>query len=643
MQPLQFAVEAGDAGWYLEVTAWLVALTVTIGIVALWMYLRYTGIGAEERRQLSAIIPELFRASSVTITLKRSEGATARRPDLRRVLTRDLDSAEDAGEETLRGSFKEFHRDLKAVLPDAPRLAGWGVVEGLLILTFGSVLFLSAAWWERALDWPGATTAVTDTLAVILELAFSGLAAFPVADELLVVALTLGVMLWDVMVHYCWLVGISLIALGVAFAYIDHETDETLDVTLYPQRKWFYGALAATPLAIWLLGVTTAATTGLIAGPGWATPIGFLTAGAATLAAAGYAAWDLRGRVVSQQDRPERDTRLVAGYILVRRSLLVTAVAALPLLAYTSLASLTTGHAGTVLVTLLAAPLTTQIALLVGVGGVTALVVYEMGAIATFAGAIRRLGRSTALRGWLFARGIPYTAMLLAFLLTWAFIGTHPIGDITLISALLSVWPPLLAAIIVGVIVRIWTLLWTRVRYRFMDFWYRREKTDPYVSVACYPQLEDADGRPLYHARIYGVDLGHRNLNQLLEDIETVADAYFDGDDPPATMSQYYWDDVLRGTVDLDATTRELRGDVLTRIRASFRANGGELSDTAVDEELIQEYPRNAIDGALRMLYEDGEISYGDGRYIHHGHTTRKQPSLRAYLWQRVTRIVPLE
>lgn len=630
--PLQFSVEAGDAGYYLEVVAWFVAITAVIGLTALWMYLKYTGVGSEERRQLSVIIPQLFRASAVTITLNRYDGAAARRDDLRRVLTRDYQTAEDAGEQTVRGALREFRRDLGAIVPDVPKLAIRGVLEGALILLFGSVLFLGAGWWQRALDWPGAAVAIGDLAHATFTVLHQGASAFPVPDELLVVALTVALTAWELMRHYWAVVGVGLIALAVAFVAIDRHTEEDLAVTLYPDRRRFLAVLVGAPLAVWALGVTVSGLTGMVLGPEWAARLGFGAAGLATVAALGYATADLRFRVVGRQDIPERDTKAVAGYILLRRGLLVVVLAALPLLLYTAIGTVTTGHGATVLRLLTTAPLPTQLGLLTGALGVAAVVLYETGGISEFLSAARRLSRSTVLRGWLFARGIPAIAMLVAFAVTWAFVGSHPIGNITLLSAILGLWPPLIAAIVVGVIVRVWTLLWTRVRYRFMDFLYTRDGTDDYVSVACYPELEDADGDALHHARIFGVDLGHRDLDALLRDIEIVAEAYFEGDDPPATMSQYYWDDVLRGTVDLDESKRELWGDVLTRLKASFHANHGVLSSHAIDHELTQEYPRPAVDAALREMYKDSNVSYRDDQFIHHGYQSQGVPSLRAKL-----------
>lgn len=618
MTPLEFSIAAGDASQLLEIAAWIAAATVIVFIAALWRFLKHSGVGPEERRQLRSIVPQLFRASPTTITISRSGGYASRRDDVRDVLTRGS-NLEEAGEQTVRETIRAFGGDLRSVTPDAPKLAVRGVAEGFLILVFGATLFISAAWWERMFAWDGVGAAAVDTAAVVYHSAEWAIHVFPVPDEILIIGLTVALTVWDLMYSFWWLVGLVLIASSIGFAVIDRETEEDLAVTLYPDRKWFIGAILGFPLCIWATGVFAAATTTYLTDPGLGALIGFGTAAVATLLTAGYVLYDLSGRVTDRQEYPSENTRLVAAYLLVRRSLLITALVAFPLLLYIAGLAIGTGHVAHVLGIIISAPLITKVGLGIGVLGVTVYVLHQTEGGIGFLKAWRRLWRSTAIRGWMFASGIPASAMLLAFAGTWAFVGTQPVGHVTFVSALLGLWPPLVAAILVGVIVRSWTLAWSALRYRFIDLWSTRDEIKYHVGVACYPELEDADGDPIYHARVFGRDLGHRNPGCLIRDIERVIEALFHAEKPPATMSEYYWDDVKRGTVDIEQTKRELRGDVLTRIRATFRANGGEFSDTVVDEELADDYPREAIDATMETLYESSDVSHRDGKYIHHG------------------------
>lgn len=618
--PLAFSVDAGDAGVYFEAVAWLTAATAVILLAAAWMYLRYTGVGAAERRQLATLIPQLFRASPVTVTLKRVDGAAARRSDLRRVLTREYRTATEAGEQTVRGAFREFRAELRAVGPDVPVLASRAFIEGVLILAFGSILFASAAWWENAFDWPGYHAAITDTASAILAGLETGAGAFPVPDTLFVMALTAALVAWSVMLEYWYAVGTGLILAAIAFAAIDRWTTEDLDVTLYPDRREFLTALAVSPFYVWASGVLYAGVVGYVYGPQWGTIAGFGVATATAVTILSVAVWDLCSRVTRRQQYPGEDTVAVATYIILRRGLMTAILASLPLLLYIAGTAVSTGQASSVATVLRNAPLPTKIGVGIGVLGVLVFALYTSGSIAAFRSGVGRLRRSVALRGWLFARGIPASGMILAFSVTWAFVGTQPIGDVTIVSALLGYWPPLAAALVVGVFVRGWTLIWMRVRYRFMGFWQDRDAYDRYVSVACYPELEDTDGDAIYAARVLGIDLGHRDVDALIRDIETVATARFQGESVPATMSEYYWDAASRGTVDLDDVQRELRGDVVTAVDATFAENGGAIDEATVEEQLAQEYPAQAIEATLRKLYEDGDVSYRDGRYIHHGH-----------------------
>ena len=106
----------------------------------------------------------------------------------------------------------------------------------------------------------------------------------------------------------------------------------------------------------------------------------------------------------------------------------------------------------------------------------------------------------------------------------------------------------------------------------------------------------------------------------LIRDIEIVAEARFEAEQPQVTMSSYCYDDLTHGAVDFEEARRELRGDPLTRIEATFRQNGGQVEDAVIDEELVVDYPRTAIDEMLYELYRSGDVSYRDGQYIHHGH-----------------------
>ena len=183
---------------------------------------------------------------------------------------------------------------------------------------------------------------------------------------------------------------------------------------------------------------------------------------------------------------------------------------------------------------------------------------------------------------------------------------------------MLGLWPPTVAAVVAGAIARGLTLAWVGLKYRFIDL--ADGESGVYrVTVECPPELRDGDGEELYLARVGALDLAHRDVDELLRDIETILEAKFEGEPVPATMSAYYWDDAKRGTVDLDEVRRELRGDVRTRIEATLREHDGRIDRQTLDEELAEAYPKPAVDGALASLQRASDLSHRRGDYVYHG------------------------
>lgn len=84
---------------------------------------------------------------------------------------------------------------------------------------------------------------------------------------------------------------------------------------------------------------------------------------------------------------------------------------------------------------------------------------------------------------------------------------------------------------------------------------------------------EDAHGQRYYLAEVDGTLLAHRDLDALIEDAQTVADAALHGHEVPATLSEYYADELRAGRVDYSDVERSVRGDCLTRLKSNLRRN----------------------------------------------------------------------
>lgn len=102
--------------------------------------------------------------------------------------------------------------------------------------------------------------------------------------------------------------------------------------------------------------------------------------------------------------------------------------------------------------------------------------------------------------------------------------------------------------------------------------WRHRIQERPDVPVKGCPG-EDATGNRYYLASVDGHILAHRDLPELIDDAETVADAILHGRDVPATLSEYYAEELRAGRVDYWELERSVRGDCLTRLRANLERN----------------------------------------------------------------------
>lgn len=616
---LDFSVSAGDASSYFEGVAWAVAIVLGILLVAVWKYLEYDGIDASQRRHLRSILPQLFRAKGVTVTIDRRDGFSEYREQFRELLTRDPDDPADAPEPRVRDELRAFGADIRTVGPDFPPLAVRGALEGVALLLFGSILFLSATWWERIVGAPDiGDVGVLGAIEIALS---QTIGSIPGLDIAFAWVLTIGIIVGE-WLYGLWLpLGVFLILAAVAFVVVDWLTVEDLDVTLYPNRRRFgfgvLGTIMGPLFATWSAFLLGQAIGSVVGGSIVGTILGGLAGAVTSLAILFVVGKDLSRRLIDRQDDPELFPYFTATYLILRRALAIAAVVAVPLVVIYAAQIVWTGRLMTVLGIIWSAPLLTRVGLLVGILGVLAAIFIRAEITAELGEAFDRAARSTALRSWLFARGVPFTSMALTFALVWAMIGSVPIGNVPVISSVLGLWPPTVAAVVVGAVVRGLTLAWVGLKYRFIDL----AGGDPGVfrlSVECLPELTDADDEALYLVRVGTLDLAHRDVDELLRDVETVVEAKFDGEAVPATMSSYYWDDAKRGTVDLSEVRRELRGDVRTRIEATLREHGGRMDRQTLDEELSKAYPRPAVDGALASLQRASDLSHRRGDYVYH-------------------------
>lgn len=603
-------IGAGDVTEWQRITAWIVVVLLALLFAAAITIRRYQAISSEQREHLYTIKPQLLSANPVRLTVDRGKGFQPVKSKVRAYFS---ETNADPSEPGVRDEVRALVSTIKASLPTVPGLAVRGGVEGAIILATGTVVWVSIEWVDWLLDPSGPVPGRELFLWVAQWL--------PSSDMLLSIGLLIVLWWWDLVVGAWWLVGLALVLGALALALVDRKTAEDLSVRLYPDRRAVLrrvGAAAGLVLVALLVPnmlLTTAGfgAIGTIASVG----VGSL----ALLAVLIYGVGSLRYVLVERQSRPEESTPWVAGYLLLRKSFGVVVLLALPVAVY-----LVARAAWTALWWAIGNPLPAAALLVMAIAAVTAAVRYywpeEEGRVE------RALGtwlRSLTVRSWVFARGIPATAMILAMLLAWTF-GFRYGSDLPLVRQvpivsglvgwLVSLVPVFLTGVIVGSVARTITYLWSKTKYYFVDF--RDGDRGPRgVLIGLFPPIEDADGEVLYAARVADHELCHRDVDALVRDMDRViADAFNGRGSPRITESRYYWERVQFGSVDLAAVRGELRGDVRSRLSATIRKHG-EIDADAIDEDLRDKYPAEYVEYARAHEQAYGDVNREDGRYVY--------------------------
>lgn len=155
-------------------------------------------------------------------------------------------------------------------------------------------------------------------------------------------------------------------------------------------------------------------------------------------------------------------------------------------------------------------------------------------------------------------------------------------------------------------------------RHRLRN-WLRRRRGR--WGSAIYAQgrsFEDADGRPLLVVSVNGHRLANRDSQALADDAETVAAAIEAGDRIPPTVSEYFYDDIREGRVDLQRSRSRIHGDCLTRAKANLKREENLPQDELVERFVYDfRYPKDIVERVLGRLLgrelritKDGTVKY---------------------------------
>lgn len=159
-------------------------------------------------------------------------------------------------------------------------------------------------------------------------------------------------------------------------------------------------------------------------------------------------------------------------------------------------------------------------------------------------------------------------------------------------------------------------------RWRWLQ-WLRRRAPYWHTVIHARP-IEDADGRTIHVASVDGRLLAHRDPDALVEDALLVVEKKQARDRIPATMAEWYADDIRDGFIDIRESKARVRGDCLTRIQSNMRKNE-ELPVEDLRERLVYDagfrYPRSVVREKLRDLLNDDVRMRKDGTLVwqHYG------------------------
>ena len=601
------SIRPGSVDAWLEIVAWVTVAAILTAIWVLRSYLRYASRGAEERRQITDLRPQLLSGTSVTVRIRRGFDDSEAIERLREGFSRDEAVEED--DATIRDVLSSLSDSASDVRPEwVPPLAWRGALEGALLLVVGIVAFVPLAYWRRATDpVPYDLADGLDALDAVISLAISGLAAFPYASEIYGLLVATGVLGLRGVWSAWFVVALALVVGAAALSWVDREVRRDgfvpTDVRLVsPSRAGL--RLVVWSIAVWFVGVSVAAPFRVVGGD--VVGIGELAAAllAVGVAGLGVARWITSSwRLISGigEYHAAAKTAVVA-LLVLRRAYLAVAVVAVGLLVGVSGYILAEGRLLEVAGVLSEAPVWVLVSLSLGV---VALVVITALQIPSVVEDLRDIGsrvtRSSALRLWVFARGIPIVGTVSTFAIVLALFA--------------SLLPAVGAAVGAGVLLRLGGALYTRAKYAALRRASGLERPVGEVHVSPF-RVVDADGRGIWVADVDGDRLMHRERERLLEDVVDVVRERTESGGWIPTESEHYARRVEDGYVSLGELRKKLRTETRLETRLLLRDAGGSLEDVAVRDRLEDEYPDDVVDSEISELRRRGALDRRNDRLV---------------------------
>jgi uncharacterized protein (DUF433 family) len=603
-------------GW-LEIVAWV---TVVVLLTLLWVsrsYLRYRATDPGERRHIRELRPQLLAGTSVTVRIRQGFD----REDVLERLRAGFDR-EDVLEES-DATVRDVAAGLASAAANArpswvPVLAWRGILEGALLLVAGLVAFAPLAYWRAAVDPspPVSAGEAAPLAATGVSIGVSALSTFPYSELVYGLVLATGILgvsgLWG-----SWLLPAAvLVAGGVALTWLHREiaTWDSVpdDARIGRRRSRASLRLLSWGVGLWAVGVglssSARAVDGLVEADlaGFAAPVGFLAAVIAALIGVGLWVRRTVRRINELGETHPAETSAVVAYLVLRRVYLALAVVAAGLLVGYAGYAVITGRVVEVLAVVASAP--TWVLGILGLAVLSLFVIAVLqlpGVLEDLRDLASRVTRSTALRLWVFARGVPIVGTVATFALVLAMSASIVAAGGT--------------SILVGAVLRGIGSLIVRMKYAALRRYSGLERPVKEVHIAPF-RVEDADGEGIWVADVDGTRLAHRELETLLEDVaDSVRERTNTGKWPyygPTTESEHYYHRVEMGFVDLERFRTKLRAATRLRTRVFLKDHGGELDDETARDELADDYPEWLVDDGITELRRRGIVDKRNDKLV---------------------------
>lgn len=592
---------------WLDMVAWITVATMLATLWILRSYLRYRATDEDARRQLRELRPQLLEGTSVRVRIRQGFDRLEALERLRDGFDRDGELEEsDATVRDVVGGLAAAAANARP--PWVPVLAWRGIVEGALLVVVGLVAYAPLAYWRAAVD-PSAPVSAGGVAGAVswgVSLASTGIAAFPYSEIVLALVLSGGVVgirgVWG-----SWLLPATLlVAGGVALTWLHIRIslwDAVPDDARIGRKRWRASLrMLGWGVLLWAVGVALATAVGAVAGAELGDVVGVLAALVVWLV--GVALWVRRTvrRIREVGETHPAETSAIVAYLVLRRVYLAVALVGAGLIVGYLAHAVVSGRLFAVVAVVAGAPVWVLATLGLGVLAVVVIAALQLpGVLEDLRDLGSRISRSTALRLWLFARGVPI-------------VGT--VGTFALVLALFaSVLKAGGAALVVGVVLRVVGSLIVRAKYAALRRYSGYSRPVKEVHVAPF-RVEDADGETVWVADVDGERLAHRDRELLLEDVVELVRARTESGKSPTTESELYYGRLEDGYVDLERFRTKVRAETRLETRVFMKDAGGEVDDETARESLTERYPEWLVADQITELRRRGIVDKRNGKLV---------------------------